>query len=217
LSFQELASAAQKHFPDLKIKYKNQSWLMKLLGILLFFNKDFMTSYTTTLGSSVYFPTEAFIKLRPVSSIIILLHELVHIKDAYKYSKPLFGFLYLSPQILLLLCIPLFLISWKLAIPLMLLFAAPIPSFFRMLYERRAYMASLYVMHALGKKLNFNSNLDNQSKNFALQFRTSAYYWMWPFTNIDKQLNQAVINIRAGGRPFEDPVFDILDELILSA
>jgi len=217
MSFQDLTQAAQKHFPDLQIKYKDQSWLMKILGKLLFFNKSFMTSYTTTVGSTVYFPNESFIKVRPISASVVLLHELVHVKDGIKLTKPLFGFLYLSPQILTLLCIPLFLITWKLAVPLMLLFASPIPSFFRMIFERRAYMTSLYAMEALGKKLKFDPKLDSQSKHFASQFKDSSYYFMWPFSNIDKKLDQAVVDIQAGKRPFEDPVFDTLDELIAVA
>jgi hypothetical protein len=217
MAFQDLVAAAQKRFPDLQIKYKDQSWFMKLLGTLLFFNKGFMTSFTTTIGSTIYFPNETFIKARPISAEVILLHELVHVKDGQKCTKPLFSFLYLSPQILTLLCIPLFLISWKLAVPLMLLFAAPIPSFFRMLFERRAYMASLYVMAALGKKMNFDPKLDGQSKFFSQQFKGSFYYFMWPFSGIDKKLNQAVVDIQAGKRPFEDPVFDILDELVTAA
>jgi hypothetical protein len=214
MSFQDLTKAAQEYFPDLKIKYKDQSWFMKLLGKLLFFNKSFMTSYTTTIGSTIYFPTESFVTLRPISSMVVMLHELVHIKDSYKISKPLFGFLYLTPQILSLLCIPLLFISWKIFLPLMILFGAPIPSFFRMYFEKRAYLSSLYKMYALGNKLNFEPKLDEQSKFFSKQFKSSAYYWMWSFGSIDNQLNNGIVNIKAGKRPFEDPIFDILDKLI---
>lgn len=216
MTFQNLVDAAQKYFPDLQIKYKNESKLMQLLSKLLFFNKSFMTSYTTTIGSTVYFPTETFVKARPISSMVVLLHELVHIRDAHKYSKPLFGFLYLTPQILTLLCLPLLLVSWKLAL-LMLLFAAPIPSFFRMHFERRAYLSSLYAMSALGKKMNFDPKLDVQSKYFIQQFKDSSYYFMWPFGDIEKQFAQGIVNIKDGKRPFEDPVFDILDDLVAAS
>lgn len=217
MSFQKLVTAAQKYFPDLQIRYKNQSKLMQWLGKLLFFNRGFMTSYTTTLGSTVYFPTETFVKARPVSSEVVLLHELVHIQDQHKLTKPLFGFLYLTPQVLFLLCLPLLLVSWKIAVPLMLLFVAPIPSFFRMYFEKRAYLSSLYSMAALGKKLNFDPKLDVQAKYFVQQFKDSSYYFMWPFSDIDKQLADGIEKIKAGERPFEDPVFDILDDLIASS
>ena len=217
MSFQELVVAAQKHFPDLKIKYKDQSWFMKFLGFLLFFNKGFMTNYTTTIGSTVYFPSESFVKVRPVSASVVLLHELVHIKDGHKYSKPLFGFLYLTPQILSLLCLPLFLVSWKIALPLVLLFAAPIPSPFRMYFEKRAYLTSLYAINALGTKLNFKPMLASQEQTFVGQFKDGSYYFMWPFTNLQKDFDDAVSKVKAGQRPFEDPVFDILDDLITKA
>lgn len=214
MSFQELVTAAQTHFPDLQIKYKDQSWFMRLLGVLLFFNKSFMTNYTTTIGSTVYFPSESFVKVRPVSAAIVLLHELVHIKDAHKFSKPVFGFLYLMPQILAILCLPLFLLSWKIALPLVLLFAAPTPAFFRMHFEKRAYLTSLYAINALGSRLNFKPLLASQEQSFIGQFKDSSYYFMWPFGNLQKDFDDAVNKIKDGQRPYEDPVFDILDDLI---
>lgn len=214
MSFQQLIEAAQKYFPDLQVKYKDQSWFMKLLGTLLFFNKAFMVSYTTTIGSTIYFPNEPFVNVRPVSSAVVLLHELVHVKDAKKFSKPLFGFLYLSPQIITLLCIPLFLISWKLALPLLLLCASPVPSYFRMYFERRAYCISLYAVNALGKKLNFDPALDNQKKFILTQFKGPFYYFMWPFSSLDKYFDNVVDKINVGQRPFEDPIFDIIDDLV---
>jgi hypothetical protein len=145
----------------------------------------------------------------------VLLHELVHIKDAYKVSKPVFGFLYLSPQILSLLLLPLlFIFSWKLILPLIIICALPIPSFFRMYYERRAYMTSLYCINALGNRMGFKPLLATQEQLFLQQFKDSSYYFMWPFSNLQKQFDDSVEKIKLGQRPFEDPVFDILDELI---
>lgn len=214
MSFQDLVQASQKYFPDLQIKYKTESTLMKFIGRLLFFNKSFMTSYTTTVGSTVYFPSAPFVKVRPISAAIILLHELVHVKDSKKVSKPVFSFLYLSPQILVFLLIPFLFLSWKIALPFLLL-AAPIPSFFRMYYEKRAYMASLYVMNALGKRLAFDPMLDKQKAYFIDQFKGSYYYFMWPFgKGLTKDFDEAVTKIKAGQRPFEDPVFDMLDDLV---
>src|SRR5574338_64595 len=214
MSFQDLVTAAQKYFPDLKIKYKDQSWFMKLIGILLFFNKGFMTDYTTTIGSTVYFPTEAVTKTRPVSAATVLLHELVHVNDAKKISKPLFGFLYLTPQILILPALLLFLLSWKIAIPVIVLLALPIPSFFRMHFEKRAYLTSLYAVNALGKKMSFNPLLATQEQGYLKHFKDSTYYFMWPFPNLQKDFDEAVEKVKNGQRPYEDPVFDILDDLI---
>lgn len=216
MSFQDIIQSSQKYFPNLHIKYKNQSTIMKIIGILLFFNKTFMTNYTTTIGNTVYFPNESFVKVRQLSSTIIFLHELVHIKDAHRISKLLFGFLYLCPQILILLLIPLLLVSWKIAL-LCLLFGLPFPAYFRMYFEKRAYLSSLYSLDRLSKRLNFKPELDKQKDFFMKQFKTSYYYYMWPFNNINKDFDEALIKIKAGDRPFEDPVFDILDNLILQA
>ena len=215
MSFENLVIESKKHFPDLKIKYKNQSWFMKLIGFLFFFNKSFMTKYTTTIGSTVYFTDESNVKNRPVSSAITLLHELVHINDAHKVSKPLFGFLYLTPQILSLLLLPLlFVLNWYIILPLMLLFLLPIPSFFRMYYEKKAYITSLYVINTLSIKLNFKPLLASQEKQFLIQFKNASYYFMWPFSNLEKDFADAIEKIKKGERPFEDPIFNILDKLI---
>jgi hypothetical protein len=214
MSFQDLVTAAQKYFPDLDIKYKDQSWLMKFLGKLLFFNKSFMTSYTTTIGSDVYFPSASFVKVRPVSAAIVLLHELIHVHDAHKYSKLVFYFLYLFPQILSILCLPLFLLSWKIALPLVILFALPIPAYFRMQFEKRAYLTSLYAIYGLANRLSFKPLLASQEQAFVKQFKDASYYFMWPFSGLQQEFDDAVNKIKAGQRPYEDPVFDILDDLI---
>lgn len=215
MAFQDLVAAAQKHFPDLQVKFKDQSKFMKFLSILLFFNKSFMTSYTTTVGSTIYFPSENSIKNRPTASSITLLHELVHVNDAKKISKPLFGFLYLTPQILVLLIIPLFFVlPWWSVLLIMALFLVPLPSFFRMHYEKRAYFSSLYAIHNLSNKLHFKSFLSAQKAHFLEHFKNSSYYFMWPFSNLDKEFDEAMVKIQANQRPFEDPIFDIIDELI---
>lgn len=212
MSFQDLVTASQKHFPDLKIKYKDQSFFMKLLGKIMFFNKGFMTDYTTTIGSTIYFPSEATVKARPVSSAAVLLHELIHVYDAKKLTKPFFGFLYLTPQIFALLAIPLFFLNWKLALPF-LLFALPIPSYFRMHFEKKAYMTSLYVINALGNRMNFKPLLATQQEGYLAHFKDSSYYYMWPF-DLRAEFDEAVNKIKNGERPFEDPIFDIMDELV---
>lgn len=216
MSFQTLVQSSQTHFPKLKIKYKDESLLMKIIGKIMFFNKSFMTSFTTTLGSTIYYPNSNFVKARPISSSVILLHELVHIHDSNKFTVPLFSLLYACPQVLVLLFFPLLFVSWKIAL-CTLLFAAPIPAYFRMYFEKRAYFTSLYALSQLGKKLNFEPSLDRQRADFVSQFKTSSYYWMWPFGNLDKQFDDAITKIRNNERPFEDPVFNILDNLIKAA
>jgi len=37
---------------------------------------------------------------------------------------------------------------------------------------------------------------------------------MWPFKNIENDFNEAFSKIKSGQRPFEDPIFDLIDVLI---
>lgn len=202
-------------FPNVKIAYKDHSLLMRVLSTLLFFNPLFMRSYITVLGNTVYFPSDHYPNSHPVSSFIVLLHELVHVYDQDRLSKPLFSILYLFPQILFLPTLLLFLISWKIALPLILLTLLPWPAYFRMIFEKRAYLASLYVIHCLNNKYHYNINLHQKKQFFIEQFKDSYYYYVWPFKSLDNDFNQAIKKILQGSRPYEDHIFDILDRLIL--
>lgn len=215
MSFQELVVSAQEYFPKLKIKFKDQSWFMKTLGKIMFFNPGFMTTYTTTIGDTVYFPNINYIKLHSVSSSVVLLHELVHMYDQKKVSKPLFAISYLFPQILSPICLfLLFLITWKIVVPLSLLFLLPIPAVFRMYWEKRAYISSLYTIELLSKRLKFDPHLDVHEKGFIEQFKNSFYYYMWPIFNLNKEFDAALVKAQVGQRPYQDAVFDMLDDLV---
>lgn len=204
------------HFPKLQIKFKNQSLSMKLINKLLFFNKSFMTNFTTTIGNTVYFPSEQFVKTRQISSFIILIHELVHISDSYKYSFPIFAFLYLFPQSIILLSLLLFLFNWKIALCLIILCSLPIPAYFRMNFEKRAYLVSLYVMNKLNKKYRYNISLSRQKDLFLDNFKDSSYYFMWPFKSLNRYFDVGLDKINNNQRPFEDDIFDKIDSLIES-
>lgn len=210
--FNKLIDNSKKYFPNLKIKYKNESMFMKFLGFLLFFNKNFMTEYITTIGSTIYFPSRSKIDEKPTSAMIVLLHELIHIYDSNRF-KFMFGFLYLFPQILAPFSLLLLLVSWKLALPLFIILLLPLPAYFRMYFEKRAYLASLYIIKSLGAKLKFSSLLKTQKEYFLRQFKESAYYYMWIF-DMTPQFDEAMAKIQSGKRPYEDPVFDIIDDLI---
>lgn len=214
MSFEELVTASKKYFPKLQIKYKDESFLMRFISKFLVFNRGFMTSYTTTVGDTIYFPSSKFVKSHPISSSVVLLHELVHLHDQKKVTKPLFALSYLFPQILVPICFLLCaLVSWKIMLPLSLLCMAPVPAIFRMYWEKRAYISSFYVLQVLGKRLKFNPHLRTQENVFLRYFHGSSYYYMWPFHDIDNQFDKARESAVAGVRPFEDPVFDMLDDL----
>lgn len=214
MSFQDLVAAAKKHFPDLKIKYKDQSPLMKFLSKILFFNKSFMTNFTTTVGSTVYFPSESFVKIRPLSTQIVLLHELIHVNDAKKYGKLLFVLLYMAPLVFAPLTVALFFLNWLIALPLLILTLLPLPAYFRMQFEKRAYLVSLYCTYRLSVKKQFTVNLEKSAADYVSNFKDSSYYFMWPFKNVDKEFADAVVKIKSGQKPYEDPVFEMVDKLL---
>lgn len=213
MSFDNIVKKAKEYFPDLQVKYKNDSLFMKFLGTLLFFNKEFMKSYTTTIGSTIYFPSKKFVELKGNYSKVILLHELVHIKDSTIIGKLLFNIQYLSPQIFILFALPMLLISWKISL-FFLLFGLPFPSYYRMNLEKRAYLSSLYVEKKLADKHGYEPELERHAKYYIGQFKGSYYYFMWPFSNIDKEFADAIILINNGKRPYDDIVFELLDALV---
>lgn len=202
------------HFPEVKLLTKDKSFLMKLLGLILFFNPTFMTKYITTIGYNIYFPSEEWVKTRQISAFVTLLHELTHVSDAKKLTRPLFSFLYLTPLALVLPALLLFLLSWKVALVAAIICLAPIPSYFRMLFEKRAYFVSMYVEYNLNAHKGFNIDLVASKDSKVSQFTGSAYYFMWPFSNIKTEFNEALAKIQLGQRPYESPMFDIIDDFL---
>lgn len=214
MAFQDLVEAAKKYFPGLQIKYKDESWMMRLISRLLIFNHEFMTEYTTTVGNTIYFPSRRFLKSHPISSSVVLLHELVHLHDQQRIGKIPFALTYLFPQILVPICLALFMIiSWKIMLPVALLCCLPMPAVFRMYWEKRAYLSSFYVLQTIGNRMKFNPHLKTQENMFLKYFHGADYYYMWPFHDIDKQFDRARENAVEGKRPFDDKVFDMLDNL----
>lgn len=187
---------------------------MKILSYLIFFNNSFLDQDTSLFGSTIYFPKESFIKIRPLSTSVIFMHELVHLNDYIKYGEFVYTLLYFFPASLIIFIIPLFFYYWKIALLLSIICLLPFPAYFRMYFEKRAYMASLYALNALSNKLKFNPYLDKQKEYFLEQFKNSSHYYMWLFPGIRRSFDEAVVNIRFGKRPYNDPIFNILDDLI---
>ena len=147
MAFDDLLKRMNTYFPKATIAYKDQSIFMKLLSILLFFNPDFMTTYTTTIGNTIYFPGEAYIKSHPISAEVVLLHEITHLYDKKRFSSILFTLSYLLPQILApFILLLLFILSWKFVLPLFILFLVPLPAYFRTYFEKRAYLSLRYLI-----------------------------------------------------------------------
>lgn len=158
MSFSYLFTSAQRYFPNLQVKYKDKSLLMKFLDVLSFLYKGFGTDDSLLIGKTIYFPSEHFIKYRPVSGSVAFMYELVHLHHSTK----------------------------------------------------KAYLSSLYVIWRLSQRLNFNPHLQLQSDIFIKELTK-------PWTkksSLQRDFQQAIHQIQSGQRPYQDPIFDILDDLI---
>ncbi len=79
-----------------RVRFKDESYLMRILGLILFFNRSFMTGYITTIGRTVYFPTRAMVE-GDMPEWPTLAHEGVHVAD-YVRAPVRFVLGYLFPQ-----------------------------------------------------------------------------------------------------------------------
>lgn len=209
--FFEYVEKSKKEFPKLKIKYKDKSLFMKFLSFVLFFNKDFSKKYITTIGSTIYFPSQKYVETNDLICTIILMHELVHIKDYYKF-KILFSFLYLFPQILF----PLFILGFfNPYFFIFSIFIIPIPALFRAYFEYKAYIMSMYATHQLSHKYDFNWSPDIAINSYIKNFVTSNYYYMFPFKNyLIKCFYIKFREIQDDLHPFDDEIYKIVDRIL---
>lgn len=183
-----LQAKIKERVPSFKIKFKNESTFMKILGKLLFFNKGFMTNYITTIGTTVYWPSRERFEQYPLGSFLTLAHEYVHIMD-YKRHPVLFPLGYLFPQIkaiLALLAILAVVSPWFLLALLFLLALAPWPAPHRKWAEMRGFGMSVKARAWLGWTIS-----EDRMNRYVEQFTTSAYYFMWPFAKcVRKELTE---------------------------
>jgi hypothetical protein len=141
-------------FPSFQVVPKDQSWLMKVINFLLVCitfgkMKTFMTSFTTTIGYTVYVPHGW--SLRPTASrATTLRHERVHMRQRKKYGWFLFSFLYL-------LALPI----WR--------------AYYRTKFEKEAYEET---MKALLEYYG-EAAVSAQKKSIVENFTGPSYFWMW--------------------------------------
>lgn len=171
--------------PNFEVDYKNTNRMQKFIGVLLFFNKKYMTSFTTTLYPKVYFPNKEWESRE--SYYKTLCHEYVHLKDR-KDNGVWFSVSYLFPQILALLSL-LSILSfinlhflWCL---LFLIFLCPFPSTFRTKWELRGYTSNIFITYLVNKKFD-----DEQIKFIKENFLNMNYYKMsWSKEKIDESID----------------------------
>lgn len=170
------------------VKEKSKTWLMKAIAWLftkLRINPTFQNNFYTTINQTIYIPegcdpnSQEFLE--------VLAHECVHAYDAKRFTFPLFALLYLSPQILAVLLLPLAFVSLWFLLSLLLL--APLPALGRAWFELRGYRTSVL----FARKLYNRSDADMQGVYdwIVPQFVGSNYYFMFPFKSfLIKQLKK---------------------------
>lgn len=150
-----LKNEISREFPDFRLRKKTESAFMRLIGTLLFIltfgkQRSFMTTFTTTVGSTIYVPA-GWDDYSPRAQCTILRHERVHLRQAKKYGRFLFSFLYLF-------C---WLPVWR--------------AYWRTKFEMEAYEESIQAMYEYGEDpSNFVFRL-----RMINHFTTAEYFWAW--------------------------------------
>jgi len=83
-----------KEFPGFQVVRKSESRFMRLLAVLLFFNKSFMTGFITTIGKYMWVP-EGWESWRDDAKCAVLRHERVHLRQQKRYGMVVYALMYL--------------------------------------------------------------------------------------------------------------------------
>lgn len=108
--------------PSFRVRFKNESLSQKVIAILSgLFNPGYMTDYTTTFGTTVYFPSREFYRDDPEESFLLLAHEFTHMCD--EKDDRWYKLKYAFPQILVLIPLLVFAAlagskAWVLLLPI---------------------------------------------------------------------------------------------------
>lgn len=155
----QLIEETKREFPDFKIVRKSDSTLMKAINVFLLIvtfgmQRTFMTAFTTTLGTTVYI-TDAWDTWGEITRVMLLRHERVHMRQARRYTRPLFSLLYLF-----------------VFFPIGL-------AYFRMKFEKEAYEETIAAaIEYRGKAAVVD---DDFREKIIGHFTSAEYVWMWPF------------------------------------
>lgn len=173
--------------PKIQIIEKDKTWWMRVLS--WFFVKSRINpafeTYYTTIGNKIHAPV-GYDSFDDKGITAIIMHEVLHIKDAKTFSRFLFSISYLLPQILALLTIPvMFMFGWWGL--LFLAFLAPIPAYFRYIWELRAFRIQILLSR---KVFNYSEEEMQGVRDFIkTNLSESYYYFAMPFKNkIEKDL-----------------------------
>lgn len=175
VKYDALVLEIKKEFPSFKIVPKSESWLSKTINVFLLVitfgqQKAFMSRYTTTIGNTIYTPA-GWDERSETSKLAIFRHERIHLRQAKKYTRVFFSFLYLF------------------------VFFPTIFAYFRKKFEQEAYEESI---RARIEYSGIEYVKRPEYKAFLVKQLTSAnYFWTWPFKKsienwFDKALEKAL-------------------------
>lgn len=152
----DLEDSLRKEFPGFVLLPKKESVLMRLINTFLLIvtiglYQDFMKTFCTTIGRTLYTPSN-WDEKSPAAQAINLRHEAVHMRQQVRYGRIWYSFLYL--------------------------FVLPIGfCFWRRKFEMEAYEETLQATHDYGG----NVLDPNVKAGIVKQFIGPSYLWMWPF------------------------------------
>lgn len=157
-SLLELMGDLREEFPGFKVVPKSGSQLMRAIDLFLkvvtLWRMDrFMTSFHTTIGTTVYVGSAWWGKSEE-EQVITLRHEAVHMRQARRYGRFLFSFLYLFAWL------PVGLAWW------------------RAKFEMEAYEET---MRAVGEVRGAAAVSRIDKEKMVAHFTTAEYVWAWPF------------------------------------
>ena len=176
--YENVIKEVQAEFPAFSVVSKQKSNFMKAINVALKIitfgkMKTFMTTFTTTIGPTMYVP-ETWLTRFPSDRIITVRHERVHLRQSKKYGNILFSLMYMF-------------------LPLPIFFA-----YFRMKFEQEAYEETLrayYACYGMPALLSFHLR-----SNILEHFTSAEYFWMWPWKkSLNRWYDKAVVNIIANG------------------
>jgi len=79
------------------------------------------------------------------------------------------------------------------------------------LSKKEAYLSSLYVINKLSQTLHFVPHLEIEGKNLIKQLEGNL---LRSKHKLEQEFSQAIQLIKINKRPFEDKIFDIIDDLL---
>lgn len=177
----------------LRLVDKRSSKLMNVLyavTLMRFWNPRFMTSYTTTIGRTMYIPKDPLaFGSEGIHDLALLNHELQHIKDSMAHGRFWWSVFYLSPQIFSLGALGAF---WFRPALCCLVFLLPWPSPFRVWAESRGYAISLATYTRAGFEVGALQYEGHRSKFTGWAYYRMAWRWAPVRARLEKLTSQLI-------------------------